>query len=121
MIRLPLTLTHLPFIELLRDIQLILDHDRQELQRQTAYFRQLEKEGSKSPTHLEKFEGRLHHAQNRQEFLTALVSRLQTRDFIHMLKAIEMAKAAAIKNGNPDLYGFALIFHLGKDPEIILY
>ena len=119
MIRPTYILTALPFEELLEDVQLILDHDQQELKNQTAYFHQLQRESKKSPTYLDRFEARLEHAQTRYEFVHQLLCHYQTYHFRCIAKALERAEQEARQYGKTNNYGVILSFRGNAKPEII--
>ncbi|MEO1519067.1 MAG: hypothetical protein AAFV95_28960 [Bacteroidota bacterium] len=121
MMRPAFLLTQTPYAELLEDIQLLLAHDAEELEQQTAYFQRLRQEGQRSADYLDRFERRLQHAQTRHEFFTTLLCRLQTYDFRYLVKAIEEAKQLARQNGRPEQYGFTILFQSLEEPTITLY
>lgn len=112
-------LSALPFEELLKDVQLILDHDDQELKNQTAYLQQLQREKKKSQAYLDRFEARLEHAHTRHEFVNQLLCRCQTYHFRCIAMALERAEKEAIEYGKTNNYGVILSFHGNTKPEII--
>lgn len=121
MIRPAFMLSHLPFAELLDDIQLLLNHDAELLEKQTQQLQQLEQEGCKPESYLERFRERLNHAQTRLEFFNSLLGRLQTLDFRYLVKAIEAAKGEAKTDGMPEMYGFTILFEDQLEPQILLH
>ncbi len=118
MIRPALMLSTLPFEELLADVQLLLQHDAKELERQMSYFHRLKEEGQKPQAYLDRMEERLEHAQMRYEFFNALLCRCQTYHLRSIALALERAEQEARAYGNPNQYGVIVAFSGQAMPQI---
>lgn len=119
MIRPAYVLYTLPWEELLQDVQLVLDHDAQEFQKQLAYFQRLTQEGEKSQAYLDRLEARLEHSQTRQEFFKELLCRCQTYHLRCIAMALERGEKEAALYGRTNNYGVMIFFNGQEKPEII--
>ncbi|MGB1243129.1 MAG: hypothetical protein ACPG49_11450 [Chitinophagales bacterium] len=121
MIRQTLDLYHLPFSEILSDVETLLKTDFDILQKQSYAYQKMLKEGKKSEQYLLSYENRLHHAQTRFEFFNELMCRLQTYDYRFVIKSVTEAKYQASKRERKDRYGFSIDFAGTLKPLVIIW
>jgi len=117
-IRNPYILSHLPFGELINDVNLCLSHFSHDMERLYRQYEKLLKEGRASEKYILSIVDRLGRYQNQYEFTTELVSKVTTFDSMHVLQALEDAKAYA---GNSNVYGFGIHFNYTNPPELIIH
>ena len=121
MIRQPLDLYHLPFSEILSDVETLLKTDFDILQKQNYTYQKMLKEGKKSEQYLLNYESRLHHAQTRFEFFNELMCRLQTYDYRFVIESVTEARHQASKRKRKDRYGFCIDFAGTLKPLVIIW
>lgn len=121
----PLLLTNQPFLSLIQDNLHILSTDEQDHSVQVGIYQKMLAKGDKSTAYLEKMKDRLLKAELRHDYASALISRLQRHDFLHVFLALEQSIQEAKVRENcktmyPKKYGFMVQFDQSKTDCYIL-
>lgn len=84
-----LTLSHLGWEELLTDINFLMEQEAARLSANKDYYKKLYYSESPNQQQLRKFYARLSEEQQRFDFFTELLNRLQTFNALAVIKAID--------------------------------
>lgn len=88
-----LTLTHLGWEELLSDINYLMGQEATRLAANKAYYKKLYYSENPNQQQLRKLYDRLNEEQQRFDFFTELLNRLQTFNALALLKSIDACEA----------------------------